>query len=207
MITVCVPTLNRYDLLNKLINSFEAGIVKPDRYLVVDNGGKFNFFGSNMKVELHVPSHNIGVAASWNWLIKNSEEIRIICNDDIEVLPNTLQVIEECYTDKRILYPQSSDTSSIYSFFIISDYIYNLVGEFDETISPNYGYFEDNDYAFRIEKLIREGVDIQYLALPCVYNHSKSSTIKVLNKKELTDHHNKFNIAKENFRKKWGRLP
>jgi len=36
--------------------------------------------------------------------------------------------------------------------------------------------------------------------------NGKWKTITI-NKKELTDHHNKFNIAKENFRKKWGRLP
>ena len=40
MISLCVPVLNRYDLLVKLLESAEAGDIKPDKYYIVDNGKK-----------------------------------------------------------------------------------------------------------------------------------------------------------------------
>lgn len=207
MITICIPTLNRYDLLVKLIESAENGGVTPDKYLIIDNGNRIDF--THPKLEIYKPGKNIGVAASWNWLIRNSQEIRIICNDDIEFHYDTLRIILENYGERYIIYPAFVDRSNIYSFFTISDYIFNLVGEFDEKLSPNYGYFEDNDYDFRVKEIIeREGkIVIDYLGVPCGYNHLGSATLKNMSDQQTREHHRKFNIARENFKRKWGRLP
>jgi len=211
MITVCIPTLNRYDLLERLIESAEAGSVQPDKYLIVDNGGKFNSFGSHPKVELYVPPRNIGVAASWNWLIRNSQEIRFICNDDIEFASNTLETIVKYFTDKCILFHTRFDRhNNDYSGFLISDYVFNLVGEFDESISPSYGYFEDNDYDFRIYRDFMSRIENgdsfpDYQGIP--YEHERSSTIARFSAIQMKEHHEKFKIAKSNFKKKWNMLP
>jgi len=173
MITVCIPTLNRYDMLEKLILSAEAGGIKPDKYLIVDNGGKLDF-ALNTKVDLYIPPRNIGVAASWNWLIKNSSEIRFICNDDVEFLPDTLETVVKYFTEKCILFhTRFNRHNNDYSGFVISDYVFNLVGDFDESISPNYGYFEDNDYERRCEF---HNVKIERSFIPVA--HDNSSTLK-----------------------------
>jgi len=211
MITVCIPTLNRYDLLHKLIDSAERGTVVPDRYLIIDNGGKLEFFGvpSGGKVDLHVPPRNMGVAASWNWLIRNSQEIRIVCNDDLEFDSDLVESIVTHYDEKKLIYPEKTSLLNIYSFFVISDYVFNLVGEFDESISPNYAYYEDNDYDWRLKEIrSRLGNDIiDYSAIPSGYTHLGSGTIAKMSNIELQEHHRKFKIAKNNFLRKWGRLP
>ena len=72
-----VPTLNRYDLLGRLIASAEAGNCKPSAYFIVDNGGHFHGEASKMPgvaaaiergapIEVLAPDKNLGVAASWN---------------------------------------------------------------------------------------------------------------------------------------------
>jgi len=207
MLTICIPTLNRYDLLARLIQSAESGTLIPDKYLIVDNGGKFPITEPTHKIEIFNPKRNLGVAASWNWLIEHSEEIRIICNDDIEFDFDTLFQIVNNYDEKRIIYPAHAPTANIFSCFAISDYICSTIGKFDETISPNYAYFEDNDYARRIELAMQNGIDIQYLIVPCGYKHLGSSTINTFNDDEKKEHHRLFNIAKTNYIKKWGGLP
>lgn len=210
MITVCIPTLNRYDMLERLILSAEAGSIKPDKYLIVDNGGKLNF-SLNTKVDLYIPPRNIGVAASWNWLIRNSSEIRFICNDDLEFFPHTVETIVNYFTDKCILFHTKFNRhNNDYSGFVISDYVFSLVGEFDESISPNYGYFEDNDYDFRIYRNFINKIDngdtfSNYQGIP--YEHKRSSTITLFNDNQLKNHHEKFKIAKDNFQRKWNMLP
>ena len=37
-IALCIPTLNRYDLLIKALESAEKGNIIPDEYWIVDNG-------------------------------------------------------------------------------------------------------------------------------------------------------------------------
>ena len=80
-ITLAIPTYNRYDLLDKCIESAEAGSLKPDNYIIINNGKK-NYINNNSKVKVYNSDFNLGVAASWNQIIKMSDEIRIISNDD-----------------------------------------------------------------------------------------------------------------------------
>lgn len=207
MITICIPTLRRYDLLSNLVISAEAGSVVPDRYLICDNGGKLSY--EYPKMEVYKPGENIGVAGSWNWLIRNSEDIRIVSNDDIVFHKNTVEEFVKNYDERFLLYPGYAPTQNIYSLFCISDYIYNLVGPFDESISPGYGYFEDNDYDWRLKE-IRDQVGkskLDYLGIPCGYEHIGSGTLKSFNLNEMNSHHEKFRKAQKNFKQKWGRLP
>lgn len=209
MITVCIPTLSRYDLLRKLIVSADLGIVVPDKYLIIDNGG--GLVTDHPKVEIYKPGRNLGVAASWNWLIRNSSDIRFICNDDLEFTPRTLETIVKYYMDRCLLFhTRFNRHNNDYSGFVISDYVFNLVGEFDESISPNYAYFEDNDYDFRIYRDFMDKIEIgdtfpDYQGIP--YYHSRSSTIASFNNQQMKDHHKKFQLARDNFKRKWGMLP
>ena len=59
-----VPVLNRYDLLEDMLNSINYPI---DNILIIDNGGEFKT-DRNIKV-LNMPA-NLGLSASWNLAIK-----------------------------------------------------------------------------------------------------------------------------------------
>jgi GT2 family glycosyltransferase len=199
-ITLCIPTLSRYDLLKRCLESAEAGIIKPDRYLVIDNGGSLDL--KLPKLEVVKFGYNLGVAKSWNYFINYTEEVRVICNDDIFFHPETLRNLLAEYEGNQITCTRDLEASS-FSLFTIGDELVNTVGLFDESISPGYAYFEDNDYAYRMELL---GYQIHRVH-NCSCGHFGSATLKNYSSREMEDHHNKFRIAQNNYQKKWGGLP
>lgn len=204
MVDLCVPVLTRYDMLKELIFSAEKGIVAPDRYIICDNGGKFNLndYPKAIQVKLYIytPRYNIGVAGSWNYLIRNSSDGRIISNDDIIVYSDTIKAMINTKGD--FIYASQGKEDNSFSFFIIRDSCINSVGFFDEGISPYYGYFEDNDYSYRMSLL-----GIEKIRCTCNILHYGSSTIKSFSKEEMDMHHKKFIIARNNYIRKWGGAP
>jgi len=76
---------------------------------------------------------------------------------------------------------------------------------FDETISPGYAYYEDEDYMQRVN-----GKGTRPSLVPCghvecgVTHAVQSQTLKAATRKELGEHHRRFAIARANFAKKWG---
>ena len=206
-VNVCVPTLNRYDLLEKLIESTLHSTLKVNKVYIIDNGQGLDNFFLNTKypdyLDIQYFGYNLGVAASWNWFGKYVPEYRIICNDDLIFYPDTLEkIINSCIKD-HICYPGGITNMNSFSCFLWNDEIIEKVGWFDETISPNYGYFEDNDYSHRMGKV---GVGL-FAIHDASLEHNTSSTIKAFSAPEMSQHHKKFNNAKENYRKKWGGLP
>jgi len=145
-----IPTLNRYDLLDKLIASAEAGTVKPDLYIIVDNGGGYEpspalGLGPNVMSILR-PGRNLGVAASWNLLLEQSgTQPLIISNDDIEYEPDALEKMTKAMETNPFvgacggwaLFGQSFETTQ-------------KIGPYDE----NFGmaYYEDCDYLLRLRR-------------------------------------------------------
>ncbi len=206
-ITLGIPTLNRYDLLQRALESAEAGEVKPDKYLIIDNGGKFqmNEFYHSLgdRLVVHNFGENLGVAGSWNKLCQLSSDIRIISNDDIRFFEDTIKLLVENYGEKRIVYPAGIPAANSFSCYLIPDSVIETVGYFDEAISPNYAYYEDNDYYRRMVLL---GVPLVGIG-NCRVNHSPSSTLENLNLIEKKKHHDKFKIAQTRYKKKWGGLP
>jgi hypothetical protein len=87
-----------------------------------------------------------------------------------------------------------------FSCFCIRDRCVELVGEFDETISPGYAYYEDVDYAYRmiqVPEIRRPRIDAGII-------HVGSSTWRSGSPEEIKDHWRRFYAAKANFEKKWG---
>jgi len=201
-VTLCIPTLSEYDLLNNCIRSASEGSVKPDTILVMDNGGLYNYEGPE-NVEVFSYGYNIGVAKSWNYFIKNVPEIRIISNDDIEFRQDTIKVLLDSYTGRTIHGIGGIDSLNIFSLFVFPDILVNTIGLFDESISPNYAYFEDNDYLYRM-RLANIGLDVS----PFVdVGHYHSATLKHMNVAQTNEHHKKFQLARENYVRKWGGQP
>jgi GT2 family glycosyltransferase len=200
MINICVPVLRRYDLLEKLVKSVNNSTVSANIFIVNNGKEKVNISGDNIKIFTF--GLNVGVASSWNFFLRNVPEIRLITNDDIEFYPDALQKLIENYNENNLIVPNLGDTN-IFSCFIMSNKVVEKVGYFDETISPNYGYFEDNDFSHRMSK---EGIGLTIVNDARV-NHLQSGTLKSLNGEEKQLHHQKFRFARSNYIKKWGGLP
>ena len=95
---------------------------------------------------------NLGVSGSWNFLIKkaikNKHTNFLILNDDI-VLKKSEEIINSIIDNdiQDTLYVPNKKYN--WSAFLLNQYVYNIVGEFDEGFTRC--YFEDNDYAYRIK--------------------------------------------------------
>jgi hypothetical protein len=200
LINLCIPTLNRYDLLKELLVSAENGIVKPDRYYIIDNGLKLEL--DFPRTHIQRPPYNVGVAASWNWFLNNIQGYNIISNDDIKFYPDTIATLIDGYRAECVNVPESMG-NNMFSLFLLGDDVIKNVGLFDESISPRYAYFEDNDYYYR---LTLQGLTVNIIQ-GCYTAHQSSSTLKKFTEGEKSLHHTRFKTAKTNYKNKWGGLP
>jgi GT2 family glycosyltransferase len=201
MIHVCVPVLRRYDLLRALLWSLQSSTV-PYEVHVLDNGrdtARLHGAAAGFTVDIVTPTRSFGVAESWNWFIKNVPEERIIVNDDVTFAPDSLERMAATTNDLAWSYEAG------FSCFLIRDACVEKIGLFDETISPGYAYYEDEDYMQRVNgKGTREAL-ITCGHVECGVSHPvQSQTLKAATRKELGEHHRRFQIARANFAKKWG---
>lgn len=202
MINICVPVLKRYDLLREMIKSCMSSNVRPDTYWVIDNGRntarimeELRDFDINLK--LHTPPARLGIAKCWNWFIDRVSEERIIVNDDIRFGPTSIEQLIASKAD--LVWAKGCG----FSCFVLRDTCVGKLGRFDETISPNYGYYEDEDYLQRLDgrgtrepSAIAEEVDANV-------EHVKSATLRVASHEERLEHHKLFKFAQANYAKKW----
>ncbi len=207
MVTLGIPTLNRYDLLEYTIRSAEAGTLKPNKYLIIDNGNRFvmNPFYESLEGRLTViqPGSNLGCAGGWNKIIKNTLDKRIIANDDVAFFEDTIELLSKSFSENAVTFPAGMPAANAFSCFLIPDAVVNKVGYFDEKLSPNYAYFEDNDYHRR---MLIHGVELLGVS-DCRLGHLPSSTLSNFSDVELRQHHSKFTIAQKNYIRKWGGVP
>lgn len=191
-----IPTLRRYDLLEKCITSAMSGSLKPDRVVVIDNGGTYST--SDSFVEVIRPGKPLSVSGAWNYIMDNYYGLKIIPNDDIEMSPDTIKMMVESY------YSQPDYSIYLgygYSCFLLRDKTYREVGRFDENLYP--AYFEDNDYSYRLKLA---GKQTLVLSDPGIIHHG-SSTIKTYNEEEMARHHTSFRRNQAYYILKWGGMP
>jgi glycosyltransferase involved in cell wall biosynthesis len=143
-----VPTLNRYDLLQRLVDSFDYPI---KHLLVIDNGGNLKELVVPDVVQqltiLNMPS-NLGVSSSWNLGIKSFpfDDRWFIASDDTVFAPASLKLWHEISDSKELI---TSEEDPYWQFFVIGEEIVGNVGLFDEAIHP--ANFEDDEYEWRCE--------------------------------------------------------
>lgn len=202
MVNVCVPVLKRYDLLRTLLQSLQDSTIVPDGCYIIDNGRdvkRLSRATEGISISLHfmIPPEPMGVAESWNWFIQNVPEERIISNDDIVFAPASLKILLSSKADLAWA------TGCGFSCYLIRDSCVAKLGLFDETISPGYGYYEDEDYLQRLDgrgtrapSAIAENVD-------CNVFHRHSATLTASSQAEISEHHRKFKIAQRNYMQKW----
>jgi GT2 family glycosyltransferase len=201
-LALCVPTLNRYDCLRDLLESAIGSSRYPDEVVVIDNGHdtarrQRALASVRCPVRVHVPTPALGVAASWNWFVAQVEEERVIVNDDVILGPWSLEALVN--TPGPVV---TALAANAFSCFVLRDACVRAIGLFDETLSPDYAYFEDCDYEARLAL-----AGLAVTTVDCGVAHVGSSTVAAFSAAQRADHHRKFVIARENYRAKWGRLP
>lgn len=157
-----VPVLKRYDLLERLLASAEAGSQNPSGYLIVDNGGEFRariessdivrrLLERGADVRVLEPGSNIGVAAAWNAILDEAgEKLVVISNDDVELGAETISTLlaTEDGTERLLLADAGPDASG-WCLFLHSRSLFKRIGPYDESFYP--AYYEDSDYRWRMK--------------------------------------------------------
>ena len=168
-----VPVLNRYDLLQRMLNSVDVPV---QHLLVIDNGASVMAEPLELKLSdkfakathLRMPA-NLGVSGSWNLGIKSfpyAQRWFIVSNDVVF----TSGALEKLATARRNEVTLTGDAPH-WQAFALGDEAVNDIGLFDESLFP--AYFEDNDYMRRAEFV---GVNIRKIDIDLY--HDNSSTIK-----------------------------
>jgi GT2 family glycosyltransferase len=168
MENLIVPVLNRYDLLQKMLDSVDVPV---DHLLVIDNGSGADLFFSDKFANVTVLAMpaNQGVAGSWNLGIKSFPYAHrwFIVSNDVVFEPGALEQLAQARRDEITL----TGDAPHWQAFALGDEAVSDIGLFDESLFP--AYFEDNDYMRRAEFV---GVNIRRLELKLT--HANSSTIK-----------------------------
>ena len=202
-----VPTLNRYDLLSRLIASAERGRCKPGAYFIVDNGGKFEEHASTMPgvaaalardvpVDVLSPGRNLGVAASWNAMLDRAgTDPLAIANDDVELGEDALLALTRALGAHDFVIAEGPPGANGWCLFAQTPRCTAIVGPYDENFFP--AYYEDSDYD---QRLSRAGIAVH--REPASLRHEGWATMQV----DPTIRSGQQQSA-EYFRKKWGAMP
>ena len=202
MINVCVPVLRRYDLLQKLIASLVNSETAVDKLWIFDNGRdseRLSFALKEAPMPFHVerPDELVGLAVAWNWFLMNVPEERIISNDDIQFQQDSVGRIVETQGD--LVWAGFG-----FSCFLIRDECIRKIGLFDETISPGYAYYEDEDYLQRLDGRGSREPSAVAVNVDAGLIHEHSATLRAATHEQVLEHHQKFKIAQANYARKWG---
>lgn len=204
-INLCFPVLSNYAGLANAINSACNGEVKPDVITVMDNGGNFEelFEGTTevngVPLKIIVPEANLGVAGSWNFFLRNSDDYVIISNDDITFKSDTVKLLVEAAikNPNEVLICPDAYWEHYFSLYLLTKKGFNEIGEFDENFYPC--YFEDRDYLYRLKL---KGYN-KFVVKDCTYEHidggSQTSRSSVSG--------DRFKAMLDYYIKKWGGAP
>ena len=216
-ITLVIPTLRRYDLLDRCVSSACTGSCPPTHIHVIDNGATLPAHIRN-SLEHHAalagaqlllsrPGRNLGVAASWNQGLHQAPgDWLIVSNDDVVFYHATIErlvVAAEAKPDALFWFPGAAGYKNAWSCFLQRAASLTEIGPYDEWISPGYGYFEDNDYSYRLQLAGHMHQPVR----GCGYGHVESATIKALPADGMADHWRRFRLAENRYAQKWGGAP
>ncbi len=150
---VIIPVLNRYDLLERCIDSLDYPV---EKIIIIDNGGGIERDCLMMprnsrhgKTYIYDMPSNLGVATSWNFGIKMTPFASgwILLNSDAWFEPDALERFwNGCFYDQIHLGGTPPWACAWIGREVVKD-----VGLFCEAFHP--AYFEDNDYERRAVRL------------------------------------------------------
>lgn len=208
-----IPTYTQFDHCRNAVETIiHTSTRVPDGFLIVDNSEtaegyktladlivKYDF------VDIQVRTENI-LAGAWNDMMRYAIEhdaYMIIANDDVTPHPHSIQALVDAAINRPdiAMWNGSGHSGNSYSFFLLRNWAYKQVGEFDENFKP--AYFEDNDFDRRIKLagLIREEVPT------ATFEHVGSATMKNMRDERIVQHHASFVKNQRYFQRKWGGTP
>jgi GT2 family glycosyltransferase len=205
-LTLCIPTLRRYDTLWGLVESACGSSHVPDRIVVLDNGGGLPadaFFSAAPAVTVVKPGRNVGVATSWNYFLGACDDYLVISNDDVVLHRHCLRILvdaAEAAPHELFFHPEPRDGHT-YSLFLQRKRSLELIGGYDENFWP--AYFEDNDYSYRLRLA---GYSTRHIA-GATYDHVGGATMQSLSDDEARCHTDHFERNQRYYVCKWGGPP
>jgi GT2 family glycosyltransferase len=155
-----VPVLNRYDLLQRMINSIDYPI---QHLLIIDNGAELQSVLVPDLVQqvtiLRMPA-NLGVAPSWNLGVKSFpfDDVFYFSSNDVVYSPGTLERLHKA-SDRGCV--TICEEFPHWQTFSVGDKVFERSGLFDESIFPM--NWEDDEFTWRVESL---GFDVVKVDLP-----------------------------------------
>jgi GT2 family glycosyltransferase len=203
-----VPIVNGVHWLERLLNSIDYPV---DEVLIINNNGRGEIteqlnqlceihydYIKKIKV-LHMPS-NLGVASSWNLIIKSYINLPywVISNHDVGLIPGCLDELMELAKDEEVGFVGDGP------LFLIKDTTIQKCGLFDENFYP--AYLEDLDYYMRMrnENVKRSSLkSLFYHGETIYYSETGSQTwrtdLSLKNKIDFSRESNEYYM-----REKWG---
>jgi len=227
-----VPILNRGDLLLRQFNSIDYPVDclhivinyvgnTPDASVTqavsqiqneIRNGHPFvkrltSEGGMLYNADKHLVSNNMGVAGSWNHIIKAHPDANyvLLAGNDIQFTPGDLEKFDRFMT---ALTPEERNKKGItcgnhgYSCFAILPETIKNVGYFDENIYP--AYLEDCDYSWRCSLVEVNNNDVQDTHM--IHGEAPSWGSSTIHSDNELRQKNGYTHGKnfEYYRKKWG---
>lgn len=192
---VGIPTYNRFDLLARSVAAWRTAAEPPASIVVVDNSaGRCPRLEG---VEIVTPRRNLGVAASWNLLLKLTDPLPcVLANDDLAVTPDTPTLFLD-----RLDRPCCTLRGHGFSCFLPRRDVLADVGPFDEQFWP--AYFEDSDWQWRFRVRGYEFTDLPGAA----DNFGGGRTKAAMTANELAWFDHSWRLSRDYYVAKWGGCP
>jgi GT2 family glycosyltransferase len=201
-ILVGIPILNRLDLLKRCVEHIDY----PAHILVINNNStdhafieELSRFAEEANIELLNQQRNLGVAASWNLIIRTGltrgHGLVFIGSNDTFLYPGSLSSAVETERKKGEVILHLCG----WNFFLIHKKAIETVGWFDENFYP--AYKEDQDYAYRCALA---GVTIVTGIPGASGEHLGSQTIRSDSEYFSLNTNTHFNWNRSHYIAKWG---
>lgn len=201
-----VLVLNRGDLLRRLIDSIDFPVQK---LCIVQNGNDDTVSQVMQEIEnglnpliqavyLNKPFRNMGVAPSWNTIIKSFPECPywLISNNDTLFLPGDLEKYHVLTSENPSMVVAAPNGA--FSCFTITPEIIAKVGLFDENIWPIYS--EDVDYFIRMKR-----AGVERTSLPSELGKSNDGSWTIRSNGTYQSYNNQTQAQNAQYvRDKWG---
>lgn len=183
----------------------------------------FNAFQDAIEALLHIRTQHIWtpyivpqwktdwpLAKAWNIGISETFEdgcdYALVINDDAFVAPTTVDILTAAMDSGRYTLvsgvEKEGNRAVHYSCFMVGRNIFRQVGYFDENFAPI--YFEDNDFAWRMNVLGRASAGIP----SALFEHKGSQSLKIKREQGRgAQHDSQFQKNEAYYIKKWGGKP
>jgi GT2 family glycosyltransferase len=198
-----IPTIAAVDALDEMLATVKQQNADILVKIIDNSGGLPDFYELAKKYRciLQVNPENVGVAASWNqlveWAFNDGSDHVIIANDDLTFDAN--DSLERMVQDARLYADKFvQDVNCHYSCFVMTPYIWNTIGCFDDGFWP--AYYEDNDYDVRRE---HAGLERHFDNYQMTHKHSQTIQVSHIMK---TINGLNFETNKQRFIAKWGSM-